>query len=213
MDHNHITVKDIFSSLLHGRVTYEIPGPSAYFGYDLGGSAFFHEKTLQTRMEGLPKEYLRVVRTIFHCFSIETVNPRSVWLKCRFDEAAKLIQVLDIGSNGILLTKRKCSDFLEEIEDIQYGHFHVVKNPAIFSYLSKDLSCELEEISELCRDDSFSLGEIENSLKKILFQKIESIIMSNGISKIDGWSVDYCRSFLLSTREGDLRIFRRTKSG
>ena len=213
MDHKQIIVKDVFSSLLKGNVKYEIAGPSVYFGYDMNGSAFFKEKTLQTRTEGFPKDYLRVLRTVLHCLSIETVNPRAIWLKCKLDEELKLIQVLDVGSNGVLATRKKCSGFLDEIGDIRYGHFYVMKNPAVFSYLSKELDRDIEEISELCRDDNLSLGELENDLKKILFQKIESIVLSNGISKIDDWDVDNCRSFLLSTKSGDLRIFRRTKNG
>jgi len=213
MDHKQIIIKDVFSSLRQSNVIYELAGPSAYFGYDLNGSAFFLDKALQTRTEGPSRDCLRVIRAIFHCFNIDTVNPRSIWLKCKFDQSSKLIQTVGIGSTGVPLTRKKCFDFLNEIGDIHYGHFHVVKNPAVFSYLSKDLSLELEEIENLCSDEGLTLGEIEGNLKKILFQKLESVILSNGISKIDEWNVERCKSFLIPTEKGNLRIFRRVRDG
>jgi len=202
------TINDITSSLLSGSVLYEIRGMSAYFGYSTGGSSFFIDKSLQTRIEGPRDDYLRVVRAILRCAEIATINPRSIWMKCRLEESIKVIQIVDIGSTGIALTRKKYTDFLERIEDIQYGHFNIVKNPGIFSYNSKNLDQDLREFVELFPDLDIKIDRLASDLKKRLFQKLEKILLLNGRSKIKNWSTSDSRSILVSTPKGDIKIFR-----
>lgn len=205
---DQLTVSDIMLSLSTTSPIYEIRGTSAYFGYTMGGSSLFVDKGFQTKAEGIGDDYSRVLHAIFRCADIMTINPRSIWLKCRFGESAKIIQVVDIGSTGIPLTRKKCMDFLDKIEDIQYGHFHIIKNPGTFLYRHKDQDYDKKEFTELFPNLDIRISDLSSDFKKKLFQKLEKILLLNGKSKIKNWDILNCRSILVSTPYGDLRIFR-----
>ncbi|MBG17483.1 MAG: hypothetical protein CMB77_03945 [Euryarchaeota archaeon] len=200
-----VTINDIITALFNGRVVYELQGTSAYFGYDVGGSAFFLEEKLQTRIEGLENDYLRVVRAIFRCINIDTINPRSIWLKCRIESPLKIIQVIDIGSTGISLTKKKCLNFLGRIDGINYGHFHIVKNPGAYIGSATDFVALLEDDLDL----SAKISDLPNDTRKKLFQKLEKFLLLNGRSRIPDWDISKCRSILIETANESVRIFRR----
>lgn len=203
-----LTASDVISSLSNKNIIYEIQGASAYFGYDLKGSAFFLERSLQTRTEDIDSDCLKVVRAMFRCINIDTVNPRSIWMKCKFEKTKKIIQAIDIGSSGITLTKKKCADFLEKIDDVQYGHFHIVKSPGVFSYNQESLDKYSEEILNFVPSLDIKISELSGDSKKLFFQKLENVLLLNGKSRIENWSILDCRSILIATHKGNFRVFR-----
>lgn len=203
-----LTVSELVRALSSNSVVYEIRGASVYFGYDLKGSAFFLDKELQTRTKGIEGDYLRVVKAIFGCIGIDTVNPRSIWMKCRLGKSKKLVQVVDIGSTGIALTGKKCTSFLNEINDIRYGHFCITTSPGVFSCHQEDLEKNLEEVVDLISNLDTKINELPIDTRKILFQKLEKFLLLNGRSKIEDWDVEDCKSILVLTNKGNIRIFR-----
>ena len=196
------TVGDLISSILKNKIIYEIDAPSVYFGYDSIGHSFFKNKNLQRRIESPKREYLRIIHAFLFCANIKTVNPKSIWVKCKFGESRKIIQVLEIGSFGSHTTKRKCEKFFENMEDFNFGHFQIVKNPAFFCY-EKDIESLTEEI-----DLNTQIDDLEKDEKKKFFYNLENFLLLNSKSKLEEWNVTDCKSFLVKTPIRNLKIFR-----
>ena len=82
----------------------------------------------------------------------------------------------------------------------------ILKNPITFKWESyaTDMSFLLENFESL--DKNISL--LSKSDKKKFFQFLEKSLVLNGKTKLDGFNVLDCRSFLIKSHIEKLRLFR-----
>jgi hypothetical protein len=203
---SNLTISNVLESMQANQVLYEIKGDTVYFGYDSIGSSFFFDKELQKRLDNPRIDFLKVVRAIFLFFDIKTINPGSIWAKCRINKDKKLIQIIEIDSKGSRSTRKLCSIFLENLANFDYGFFSILKNPITLKWESyaTDMSFLLENFESL--DKNISL--LSKSDKKKFFQFLEKSLVLNGKTKLDGFNVLDCRSFLIKSHIEKLRLFR-----
>tara|TARA_B100001094_G_scaffold312178_1_gene348592 strand:- start:651 stop:1280 length:630 start_codon:yes stop_codon:yes gene_type:complete len=203
---NKPTINEVLESLSKGDVLYEIEGDTVYFGYDLIGSSFFFDRKLQRRIDNSRIDFLKVVRAIFLFFDIKSVNPSSIWLKCKIREDKKLIQIVEIDSNGSFFTKKLCISFLENFQDLYFGHFSIIKNPFSFEWHTREEDIDFLLENFLSLDESISRFSEDN--KKKFFQFLEKSLILNGQPEMSDLKITDCRSFLIKSSINELRIFR-----